>query len=336
VQVHSARWPQARLIVKDESAHGTGSLKHRLALSLVEHAVCSGHIGPGTPLIDASSGSTALSEAYLAQLLGLPFHAIVPAATSQQKLERIREFGGICHLVSGDVDITAAARSLAAELGGWFLDQFGSASAVTDWRSMSGIAGETFDQLRGTSWAEPDWFVMGAGTGGTTAAYGRHVRAIGAQTQVLLVDPEGSCYADAYEGVDALAGDYRPSRIEGIGRPSASPSFHPQLIDRALRVPDAASVAACRFAWRLLGKRVGGSTGTNLWGATVLLREAAARNEAADVLTLICDSGDRYQDQYFDDAWVREQGLDIEPFTRALEDFWLAQTDDPSHDEELS
>src|SRR5882757_4765748 len=81
------------LYLKDESVHPTGSLKHRLARSLFLYALCNGWVRPGTPVIEASSGSTAVSEAYFARLLGLPFIAVMPASTSSEKIILI-EFQG--------------------------------------------------------------------------------------------------------------------------------------------------------------------------------------------------------------------------------------------------
>ena len=69
----------------------------------------------------------------------------------------------------------------------------------------------------------------------------------------------------------------------------------------------------------MTGRNVGGSTGTNLWGALMLAREMAARQEPGSIATLICDQGERYAHTYYDDGWLREQGLDLAPFTAALE-----------------
>src|SRR5437763_2654040 len=88
-----------QLYLKDESTHPTGSLKHRLARSLFLYALCNGWITEGTPVIEASSGSTAVSEAYFARLLGLPFVAVMPRSTSPEKVELIEFYGGRCHFV---------------------------------------------------------------------------------------------------------------------------------------------------------------------------------------------------------------------------------------------
>src|SRR5690606_39191612 len=104
------------------------------------------------------------------------------------------------------------------------------------------------------------------------------------------------------------------SGIEGIGRPRVEPSFVPEIVDRMLRVPNAASFAAMRFLEHMVGRKYGGSTGTNLYGALHLIAEMAARGERGAVVTLACDPGDRYLDTYYDDAWLAANGYDIEPY----------------------
>ena len=103
------------LYLKDESTHPTGSLKHRLARSLFLHALCNGWIRPGKPVIEASSGSTAISEAYFARLIGVPFIAVMARSTSQQKVQLIEFYGGRCHLVDDPSTIYEESRRLAAE-----------------------------------------------------------------------------------------------------------------------------------------------------------------------------------------------------------------------------
>ena len=95
--------------------------------------------------------------------------------------------------------------------------------------------------------------------------------------------------------------DGASSRIEGIGRPRVEPSFLPGVVDRMVAVPDAASIAPRGTSARVLGRRVGPSTGTNLWGAFGLLAEMVAEGRSGSVVTLLADSGDRYTDTYFSD-----------------------------------
>src|SRR6185369_16800030 len=118
--------------LKDESTHPTGSLKHRLARSLFLFGLCNGLIRKDTPIIESSSGSTAVSEAFFARLLGLPFIAVMPRGTSQEKIDQITFYGGTCHFVASQ-DIYAEAHRLAAERNGHYMDQFTNAERATDW-----------------------------------------------------------------------------------------------------------------------------------------------------------------------------------------------------------
>ncbi|AHI01674.1 hypothetical protein KALB_8317 [Kutzneria albida DSM 43870] len=309
------------LYLKDESTHPTGSLKHRLARSLFLYAICNGWVTAGTPVIEASSGSTAVSEAYFARLLGLPFIAVMPRSTSREKIALIERQGGRCHFVDQPGAIYDESRRLAAELGGHFMDQFTHAERATDWRGNNNIAESIFEQMAAEAHPEPDWIVVGAGTGGTSATIGRYVRYRRLETRLAVVDPEHSVFFDAWrDTAPALTGE-KGSRIEGIGRPRVEPSFVGEVIDRMIKVPDAASIATIRYVEDLLGRKVGGSTGTNLWGAFEVIAELRATGRSGSVVSLLCDGGERYAHTYFSDDWVAAQGLDLRPYTKTLDHF---------------
>jgi cysteine synthase len=309
------------LYLKDESVHPTGSLKHRLARSLFLFGLCSGTIGPDTTIIEASSGSTAVSEAYFARMLGLPFVAVMPRTTSQQKIDLIEFHGGSCHLVDDPASIYEEARTLAARANGHYLDQFTYAERVTDWRGNNNIAESIFEQMARERHPVPSWVVLGAGTGGTSATIGRYVRYKRHATSVCVVDPEGSVYLDSWSGSAGAGEGACGSRIEGIGRPRVEPSFVGTVVDAMIRVPDAASVAAMRWTSRLLGRSVGGSTGTAMWGALGLIGRMKAAGQAGSVVTILSDDGNRYRATYGDDAWVSAQGMDLAPYTAQLDGF---------------
>jgi cysteine synthase A len=319
---HLVRFPlparaQVDLYLKDESTHPTGSLKHRLARSLFLYALCNGQIADGTTVIEASSGSTAVSEAYFARMLGLPFIAVMPASTSAEKIALIEREGARCHLVDDPTTVYAEAARLARESKGHYLDQFTYAERATDWRGNNNIAESIFEQMSLERFAVPTWIVVGAGTGGTSATIGRYIRYRRHVTRLAVVDPEHSAFFPGWRDDDSdVVG--RPSRIEGIGRPRVEPSFVPGVVDRMIAVPDAASVATARAVESVLGRRVGPSTGTNLWGALRLAREMDVAGERGSIVTLLCDSGDRYGHTYYDDGWLAEHDIDIEPYSDVL------------------
>jgi cysteine synthase len=139
--------PGITLYFKDESIHPTGSLKHRLARSLFLYALCNGWVHENTVVVEASSGSTAVSEAYFAQLLGLHFIAVMPRSTSPEKITLIEFYGGRCHLVETPAEVYVESRRLAVETGGHFMDQFTYSERATDWRGNNNIAESIFTQM---------------------------------------------------------------------------------------------------------------------------------------------------------------------------------------------
>ena len=130
-----------------------------------------------------------MSEAFFARLVGLPFVAVMPRSTSQEKIALIEFYGGRCHLVDDPSTIYDESRRLAAETGGHFMDQFTHAERATDWRGNNNIAESVFSQMAQERFPVPDWVVVGAGTGGTSATIGRYVRFRRLDTRVCVVDP---------------------------------------------------------------------------------------------------------------------------------------------------
>src|SRR3954469_13171218 len=198
IRIDLPRFPGITLYLKDESSHPTGSLKHRLARSLFLYALCNDWIGPKTTVIEASSGSTAVSEAYFARMRGLRFSAIVPASTAPPKLDAIRFYGGEIHEVADPRTVYDVAQRLAAETGGHYLDQFTYAERATDWRGNNNIAESMFAQMSLEERPTPDWIVCGAGTGGTSATLGRYIRYKKYPTSLCVADPESSVFHRHY------------------------------------------------------------------------------------------------------------------------------------------
>lgn len=314
LRVEMPSLPGIDLYLKDESVHPTGSLKHRLARSLFLYGICNGWIREGTTVIEASSGSTAVSEAYFARLVGLPFVAVVPRTTSPEKIQMIEFYGGCCHFVEAAGEVHDASLRLAEETNGHFMDQFAYAERATDWRGNNNIAESIFAQMEHEPHPIPSWVVCSAGTGGTSATVGRYVRYCCHDTRLCVVDPDGSVFHDFYETGDRTLTSKAKMRIEGIGRPRVERSFLPSVVDRMLAVPDAASVATLRVLERVLGRRCGGSTGTNVYGACRIIAEMATAKESGSVVTLLCDRGSLYEHTYYDDAWVEAEGLDLAPY----------------------
>ncbi|SEB75136.1 cysteine synthase A [Tenacibaculum sp. MAR_2009_124] len=311
------------IYLKDESTHPSGSLKHRLARSLFLYGLCNGKINSDTTIIEASSGSTAISEAYFARLLGLPFIAVLPESTSPEKIELI-EFNGGKYVKVPSTEIYNKAESLTREMNGYYMDQFTYAERATDWRGNNNIAESIFDQMSNERHEIPSWIVVGAGTGGTSATIGRYIKynpQYNLATQLAVTDPENSVFYEYYQTRDEHLTSKIGSRIEGIGRPRVEPSFQPDVIDRMMKVKDAASIATLRWLSAVLGRKCGGSTGTNVYATLNLAEELLDANQTGSIVTMICDSGDRYTNTYYNDDWLKKENIDIAPYLQELEKY---------------
>lgn len=311
-----AEWP-VRLLLKDESARPTGSVKHGFARGLFLDALSRGLIGEGTPLVDATSGNMAVAEAHFARLLGLPFTTVVPSRTSAAKLARIERHGGSWRPVDPPPAVYERARELAADLGGHYLDHLAAIGGAVDAAGPSDLALEVLADS-----GQPEWIVLGVGTGASSRAVGRHLRRHGHPTRIAVVDPEDSAY---FAGWATDSPDYAtgmPSRIEGIGRPRVEPAFDASVVDLVIPVPDAASVAAMRHLDAALGLPVGPSTGACLWGACHLLHRMLEQGREGTVVLVVGDSGLPYADTYYDDGWVAAKGWDLTGPAAALRRFF--------------
>ncbi|WP_067169840.1 pyridoxal-phosphate dependent enzyme [Microtetraspora niveoalba] len=297
-----------RLLMKDESAR-PGGLKHRLACALFHDAIVAGRIAEGTTVVEAAGGAMATAQAHVARLLGLPYVAVMPRKSSGADVERL---GGTCRYVDPPLAIYDEARDLAERIGGHYVDHY-TAAATVEWRGAS-LADELFGQVG----ACPRWVVVGAGTGATSAAVGRHLRGNGLPGRLAVADSENSAYFPgwAYGAADYATG--MPSRIEGIGRPRMEPAFSADVVDLVVPVPDAASVAAARRVREATGLAVGPATGANLWAALEIVTRVRAEGVGGDVVTVIGDAGPRHLRTCHDDVWARDRGLDWSPHAARL------------------
>lgn len=301
-------FPGIDFYFKDESSHPSGSLKHRLARSLFLYALCNGRLRPGQGVVDASSGSTAISEAWFARMLGLSFTAVMPAATARAKIEAVAALGGNCELVDDPMRVRARAAEIASR-GACFLDQFGLVERATDWRGNNNIAQSILQQLAGEPHPEPAWIVCGVGTGGTSATIGRYLRYRGLATRLCAAEPAGGAFAVGWRTGDADAVATAPTCIEGIGRPRAEPGFLYDVVDDVVEVADVDSIAAAWLLRELLQGGFGGSSGTHFMACVQLAERMREEGRRGSIVSLLGDRGERYAGTLFDAGWLDARGL---------------------------
>lgn len=316
-------FPGIDFYLKDEAAHPSGSLKHRLARSLFLYALCNGKLREGQPVVDASSGSTAISEAWFARHLGLRFTAVLPAGTAQAKLADILRLGANYDLVDGSDAVIARARQLETD-GACYLDQFGLAERATDWRGNNNIAESILLQLSREPHSRPTWIVCGAGTGGTSATLGRYLRYRGLDTALCVAEPRGCAFAEGWRERSHIAVATQPTLIEGIGRRHVESGFLFDVVDDVIEVDDAMSIAGAWHLQELLGVRYGGSSGTNFVACLQLAAQMRARGATGSIVSLLCDRGERYADTLYDKAWLAAHAIDLDRALTAVRE--LAQS----------
>lgn len=305
---------RVEVLLKDESRLPTGSMKYRHVRALFSHAIASGQVVAGTHVVVGTGGPVAVAGAHLARQLGLPFTAVVAGRSGKRVLARIEQEGGRWQVAEQPpAAVQQEARALAQRWGGHFLDHFSDADRAMDSEPAT-IADELFAEV------VPEWVVVGAGTGATSAAIGRHVRRHGYPTRLAVVDPENSAYFPAWVTGARDYGTGMPSRVPGIGRPRVEPGFHPTLVDLVVPVPDAATVAGVRWLQRA-GVDAGPATGTNLWGVCHLAARMRAEGTTGVIATVIGDTGESCRHTYLDPEWVTRNDLAPQPYEEILTRF---------------
>jgi cysteine synthase A len=133
-----------------------------------------------------------------------------------------------------------------------------------------------------------------------------------------VAEPAGAAFAQGWRSRDRHARATRSTLIEGIGRPRVEPGFLFEVVDDVIEVEDAASIAATWLLQELLGRRYGGSSGTNLVACLQLATRMRARGEHGSIVSLLCDRGERYDDTLFDRAWLANHGIEVQVPLAAL------------------
>lgn len=296
---HCGLPPGTRLLAKAEHLNPGGSGKDRLAVALVDAAERRG-LRPGGTIVEATSGNTGIALAQVAAVRGYRLHVVCSQKASEEKVAILRAFGATVHRVPAvphghPQHYASVAPRLAKELGGVYLDQFGSPANTEVHQHHTGpeLAQQAV-RLAGRI----DAFVAGAGTGGTLSGVARYLKAAHPSCRVVLADPAGS--------ILAAGGEAKPYLVEGIGDDSFPPLHEPGLIDDAVTVGDRESFRFALLAARLEGLFVGGSSGSYLAAAVEVARGLPPGSVVA---TLLPDTGRNYLSKFFDPAWCARHGL---------------------------
>jgi len=304
VKLESFDTGPCELWVKLENQNPGGSIKDRIGLAMIEAAERDGRLAPGATIVEATAGNTGLGLALVAARKGYRLLLVIPDKMSQEKIFHLRALGAEVRLTRSDVGkghpeyYQDLAARLAGELGGFYVNQFENPANPLAHETTTGP--EIWRQMEGRL----DAVVCGVGSGGTITGLSRFFAREAPGVEMVLADPAGSILAGYIEtGKLGQAGSWL---VEGIGE-----DFIPSIADlsrvrHAYTITDEESFMTARALLRGEGILAGSSSGTLVAAA---LRHCRAQTEAKRVVTLVCDSGNKYLSKMFNDYWMRDQGL---------------------------
>jgi len=295
-----------RLFAKLESQNPGGSVKDRIGLSMIEAAERDGRIRPGGTLIEATAGNTGLGLALVAALKGYRLILVIPDKMSLDKIQHLKALGVEVRLTRSDVGkghpeyYQDIAERLQREIpGAFWVDQF--SNPANPQAHYEGTGPEILAQMDG----DVDAVFCGVGSGGTITGIGRYMRDHSPKTRMVVADPEGSIVAEA-ANTGEIRSDVGSWLVEGIGEDFIPPNCDLSVISRGIYVTDAEAFAAIQELLSKEGILGGSSTGTLLAAA---LKYCSEQTEPQRVVTLVCDTGNKYLSKAFNRAWLVDQGL---------------------------
>ena len=305
-----------RLFAKLESQNPGGSIKDRIGLSMIEAAEKSGALKPGGTIVEATAGNTGLGLAQVGILKGYKILLVVPDKMAREKIQHLRALGADVRLTRSDVGkghpdyYQDMAERIAAELpGAHFVNQFANPANPLAHETTTGP--EIWNQMD----HDVDAVVVGVGSGGTLTGLWRFFAKTSPKTEMVLADPAGSVLAPLLKtGKLTEAGSWI---VEGIGEDFVPANADLSFVKCAYSISDRESVEAARELLSREGILAGSSSGTLLAAA---LRYCREQKTGKRVVTLVCDSGNKYLSKIYNDFWVVEQGLSDKPLKGDLSD----------------
>ena len=321
LELHGFDTGPCRLFLKLENMNPGGSIKDRIALTMIEAAERDGRLKPGGVIIEATAGNTGLGLAQVGILKGYRLILVVPDKMSREKIQHLRGLGVDVRLTRSDVGkghpeyYQDIAERLAADTpNSVFINQFANPANPLAHETSTGP--EILEQMDG----DLDAMVVGVGSGGTLTGLGRFFAKASPKTQMVLADPKGSILEPLIErGEHVAPGSWV---VEGIGEDFIPATCDLSFVKKAYSISDAESMHTARELLRIAGVLGGSSSGTLLAAALRYCRDQA---EPKRVCTFVCDTGSKYLSKMFNDYWLAEQGLAERPMHGDLRDL-IART----------
>jgi cystathionine beta-synthase len=291
---------------KAEYANPGASVKDRIGLAIIEDAERRGELKPGGTVVEGTSGNTGVGLAIAASLKGYRCIFTMPDKMSQEKVRLLKAYGAEVVITPTAVppdhpdNYVMKAKQIVKETHGAILaNQF--YNPINPEAHYATTGPEIWEQTEG----KVTHLIAGAGTGGTISGVGKYLKEKNPKVRVIAADPIGSLYAHYHRS--RTLGEGHPYKVEGIGGDKIPTTLWFDYVDEFRQVPDRTSFGLARRLAREEGILAGGSTGTNLYIALEVAREV--NDPAALVVTILCDTGERYLSKVFNDEWMQENQM---------------------------
>ena len=303
VEVRRLDTGRCRLFLKLEFQNPGGSIKDRVALSMIEAA--EGKLEKNALLVEATAGNTGLGLALVAAQKGYRLLIVVPDKMSQEKIFQLKAMGAEVVMTRSDVTkghpeyYQDLAARLAEEKGGFFINQFANPANPQAHERSTGP--EIWEQMA----HKVDAVVAGVGTGGTLTGLSRFFERVSPQTEMVLADPAGSILAE-FVATGKLPREVGSWLVEGIGEDFIPANCDLSRVKKAYSISDGEAFLTCRELLRKEGIMAGTSSGTLVAAALRYCREQGAPRR---VVSLVPDSGNKYLSKVYNDYWMIDQGF---------------------------
>jgi cystathionine beta-synthase len=293
-----------RILAKAEMFNPSGSLKDRLALSLIEAAERDGRLCPGGTVIEVTSGNTGIAVSWICAARGYRAVIVMSDKNSKEKQDMMKAFGAELvltpHAAKPDdpaCNYKTAERLASAIPNAIYLDQYNNPANIDCHYRTTGP--EIWAQTEG----RVDCVIVGAGTGGTVSGVGRFLKERDSRIEVVAVDSTGSIFTPYFETGEVVAAEHY--EVEGIGSDKLVGAMDFSIVDKFMQVSDKEAFLTARETSRMEGLFGGGSSGAVIAAAR---RYLAGRRDLKFPVAILGDSGNRYLSKLYNDEWMMRMG----------------------------
>ena len=299
------------ILGKAEFMNPGGSVKDRAALAIIEDAEAKGLLGPGGMIVEGTAGNTGIGLTMVGNAKGYQSVIVMPETQSDEKKQVLRVFGADLRLVpavpyKNPDNYVRYSERLAQDLSSSHNGGVIWANQFDNTANLDGHYNTTGPEIWAQTDQKVDGFICSVGSGGTLAGVGRYLKEMNSDIKIGLADPEGSALYNYYAHGELKAEGNSIS--EGIGQGRITANLEKAFVDMPFRLSDKDALPMIYALMRYEGLYLGGSTAINVAGAVAMAKEMGPGHT---IVTILCDSGQRYQSKVWNPEFLRTKDLPV-------------------------